>query len=154
MVKKKATYDEASGEFVIHTPCLEATKWWPGDLGVCANWAFVYAQVIVKGKGRGVFPLFMNIRDMKTHQKLPGVEIGDIGPKWGYMGKDNGFMRFTNFRAPRDSLLGKYATVDKNGDWKTRGNLKVLYSAMMFVRIDILNYCGDGTAFACLIATR
>ncbi len=28
-----ATYDLQSQEFVIHTPTLTATKWWPGGLG-------------------------------------------------------------------------------------------------------------------------
>lgn len=28
-----ATYDPQSREFVIHTPTLTATKWWPGGLG-------------------------------------------------------------------------------------------------------------------------
>lgn len=26
-----ATYDEKSQEFVMHTPTLTATKWWPGS---------------------------------------------------------------------------------------------------------------------------
>lgn len=34
------------------------------------------------------------IRDLETHKPLPGVTIGDIGPKFGYNGVDNGFLRF------------------------------------------------------------
>ena len=34
---------------------------------------------------------------MESHKLLPGVITGDIGPKFGYDTKDNGFMRFTNF---------------------------------------------------------
>jgi len=89
---------------------------------------------------------------MKTHQKFSGIEIGDIGAKFGYGSKDNGYMAFTNYRVPRKSLLGKYVTVGKNGEWKTRGNLKMLYAAMMFIRESIINYCGDGMAMASLIA--
>ena len=33
-------------------------------------------------------------RDLETHKPLPGVTIGDIGPKFGYNGVDNGFLRF------------------------------------------------------------
>ena len=149
-----ATFDEKTGEFVINTPCLEAYKWWPGDLGVVANWVFLFAQVIVKGEKKGVFPLFVQIRDMKTHKVLPGLEVGDIGPKFGYSSKDNGFMAFTNYRVPRKSLLGKYVSVGKNGDWKTRGNLKMLYAAMMFIRQVIIEYSGDGMAITSLIALR
>lgn len=28
-----ATFDFEQDEFVIHTPCLEATKFWPGGVG-------------------------------------------------------------------------------------------------------------------------
>jgi acyl-CoA oxidase len=31
---------------------------------------------------------------MKSHLPLEGVEVGDIGPKYGYNTKDNGYLRF------------------------------------------------------------
>jgi len=63
-------------------------------------------------------------------------------------------MAFNNVRVPRDSLLGKYSTVTKDGEWKVRGNLKILYAAMMFVRESILEYCGEGISVGCQIALR
>jgi acyl-CoA oxidase len=45
------------------------------------------------------------IRDMETHQALPGITVGDIGPKLGYATKDNGFLAFDNVRISRDNLL-------------------------------------------------
>ena len=44
-----ATFDEETDEFIINTPCLEATKWWPGGMGLLANVAVLYARLIVKG---------------------------------------------------------------------------------------------------------
>ena len=38
-----ATYDIKTDEFVIHTPTIEATKWWPGDLGLHSSHAIVFA---------------------------------------------------------------------------------------------------------------
>lgn len=32
---------------------------------------------------------------------MPGMKIGDIGAKYGYNGKDNGYIRFDNIRIPR-----------------------------------------------------
>ena len=32
-----AVYDEASRQFVVHSPSLESTKWWPGGLGKTAT---------------------------------------------------------------------------------------------------------------------
>ena len=40
-----------------------------------------------------------------------GVQVGDIGPKFGYFTMDNGFLRLTNVRIPRDQMLMKYAQV-------------------------------------------
>ena len=38
-----ATFDKDSDEFIIHTPSITATKWWPGDMGRFANHAVVFA---------------------------------------------------------------------------------------------------------------
>jgi len=32
---------------------------------------------------------------------MPGVKTGDIGPKLGFRGKDNGWGTFNNVRIPR-----------------------------------------------------
>jgi acyl-CoA oxidase len=34
-----ATYEPATREFVLHSPTLTASKWWPGSLGKSANFA-------------------------------------------------------------------------------------------------------------------
>lgn len=39
------------------------------------------AQLIIKGKPYGPHPFVCQIRDMKTHEPLEGVHVGDIGPK-------------------------------------------------------------------------
>lgn len=67
---------------------------WPGELGVYANWALVYAGLIVDGQKKGVYPFMVPIRDMETHRPLPGITVGDIGPKLGYHKKDNGYLAF------------------------------------------------------------
>ena len=38
-----ATFDPKTDEFVIHTPSMTATKWWPGEMGGTANYAVVFA---------------------------------------------------------------------------------------------------------------
>jgi len=32
------------------------------------------------------------IRDTETHLALPGIKVGDMGPKIGYHNKDNGWL--------------------------------------------------------------
>ena len=44
-----------------------------------------------------------------------GVKVGDIGPKFGYFGMDNGYLELSNVRIPRDQMLMKYAKV--SGQW-------------------------------------
>ena len=36
---------------------------------------------------------------------------GDIGPKFGYNGVDNGFLRFDHVLVPRAAMLAKYSKV-------------------------------------------
>jgi len=40
-----------------------------------------------------------------------GITLGDIGPKFGFDSIDNGFLRFSNVRIPRENMLMKYAQV-------------------------------------------
>ena len=42
-----ATFDKKTDEFVIHTPSITATKWWPGEMGRLANHALVFARLII-----------------------------------------------------------------------------------------------------------
>jgi len=37
--------------------------------------------------------------------------VGDIGPKFGFDTIDNGFLRLSNVRIPRENMLMKYAQV-------------------------------------------
>ena len=81
-------------EFIIHTPDISATKWWPGDLGLFANHAIVFAQLIIDGNAISVMPFIVQIRDTKTHMPMPGCKQGDMGPKFGYNSKNNGWLSF------------------------------------------------------------
>ena len=49
-----ATLDKITDEFVIHTPTIRATKFWPGALGVQATHAIVYARLIIDENDNGV----------------------------------------------------------------------------------------------------
>ena len=92
-IKTIAVFDVKTDEFVIHTPSLDACKWWPGDLSVYSTHCLLMAQLNVGGKQYGVKPFFIQFRDLVTHELFPGVEVGDVGPTFGYKAKDNGFMR-------------------------------------------------------------
>jgi len=47
--------------------------------------------------------------------------VGDIGPKFGFDTIDNGFLRLSHVRIPRQNMLMKYAQVchcyDSNKFW-------------------------------------
>lgn len=70
-----ATYDDEDQTFVMNTPCIEATKWWIGDLGVYANHAIVFAELIIKNKKYGVHAFLVPIRD-HNHNPFPNIEVG------------------------------------------------------------------------------
>lgn len=44
-----AEFDAKTDEFVLNTPSLTAAKYWPGDLGMYANYALVFARLISNG---------------------------------------------------------------------------------------------------------
>ena len=85
---------------------MTATKWWPGDMGRFANHAVVYARLIINDDGEendyGPAPFIVQIRDRDTHKHMLGIKSGDLGPKFGYNEKDNGWMTFNKVRIPRN----------------------------------------------------
>ncbi|CEP17474.1 hypothetical protein [Parasitella parasitica] len=113
-----ATFDEASDQFIIHTPTLTATKWWIGGAAHSATHAAVFAQLIVKGKRYGTKCFVVPLRDPKTYNTLPGINIGDIGKKMGRDGIDNGWIQFTHVRIPRGYMLQKHTKVSRAGHVK------------------------------------
>lgn len=86
----------------------------------------------------------VQIRHPDTHEALPGIEVGDIGGKFGYFSKDNGFMLLHNVRIPRKNMLMKYAHVDAEGNFEIRGDLRILYSTMLAIRCSIVGNCYKG----------
>jgi acyl-CoA oxidase len=48
---------------------------------------------------------------------VEGVEVGDIGPKYGFNAKDNGHLKMTNVRIPREHMLMKFSKVSKEGEF-------------------------------------
>jgi acyl-CoA oxidase len=65
----------------------------------------------------GVAPFLVWLRDLDTHKFMPGVKTGDMGPKLGYTSKDNGWATFDKVRIPRDQLLMRFVSVDRDGDF-------------------------------------
>eukprot|EP00884_Botryococcus_braunii_P015671 jgi/Botrbrau1/2788/Bobra.0125s0001.1 len=151
-----ATYDPQTDEFVVHSPTLSSTKWWPGGLGKTSTHVVLMARLFVKGKDYGPHAFVVQIRDMQTHLPLPGVTVGDIGPKFGYPAVDNGFLSFEFVRIPRRNMLMKYAQVTEQGEYvpPPPSNSKASYATMVYVRATIVEDAGLLLARALTIAVR
>jgi acyl-CoA oxidase len=100
---------------VIHSPTITSTKFWPGDLGRFSTHAIVFARCLAAGKDYGVQPFMVQLRDVASFKHCKGVTSGDLGPKFGYTSKDNGWARFNQVRIPRTDMLMGIASVDKAG---------------------------------------
>ncbi|PWN52557.1 acyl-CoA oxidase [Violaceomyces palustris] len=126
-----ATFDEQTDEFVIHTPNLGATKWWIGGAAHTATHCSVFAQLVVKGKKHGTKTFVVPLRDPKTFNLLPGINIGDIGKKMGRDGIDNGYIQFTNVRIPRAFMLMKHTQVTRDGEVREPPLQQLTYGALL-----------------------
>ena len=117
-IRTVARYDAAAQEFVLHTPDEDARKDWIGNAARHGRVAAVFAQLDVAGEARGVHAFVVPVRDEEGNL-LEGVEIEDCGDKMGLQGVDNGRIRFSAVRVPREALLDRYGTVTDDGSYES-----------------------------------
>ena len=64
---------------------------------------------------------------------MKGVETGDLGPKYGYQSKDNGWAKFNEVRIPRRNMLMGVASVEKDGSFNLKADARVVSSGGAFL---------------------
>ncbi|KAJ6415716.1 hypothetical protein OIU84_004496 [Salix udensis] len=153
-----ATFDPDKDEFIIHSPTLTSSKWWPGGLGKVATHAIVYARLITNGEEHGVHGFIVQLRSLDDHMPLPGITIGDIGMKFGngaYNTMDNGVLTFDHFRIPRNQMLMRVLQVTREGKCvQSSVPRQLIYGTMVFVRQTIVADASSALSRAVCIATR
>ncbi len=154
-----AEYDASTGEFVIHTPSVSATKWWPGGLGKHATHCVLMAKMILAGVDMGLRSFIVPLRSLETHLPLPGIELGDIGPKMGggYDRVDNGYLICNRVRVPRSHMLARHGGVDAVGNLVPSvegADPKSIYGTMLIIRVFLVEETALALQHATTIATR
>lgn len=153
-----ATFDPQTDEFIIHSPTLTSSKWWPGGLGKVATHAIAYARLIVGGQDYGVNGFIVQLRSLEDHSPLPGITVGDIGMKFGngaYNTMDNGVLQFDHVRIPRDQMLMRVSQVTREGKYKPSDvPRQLVYGTMVYVRQTIVADASCALSRAVCIATR
>ncbi|HET8599754.1 MAG TPA: acyl-CoA dehydrogenase [Segeticoccus sp.] len=153
-----ATYDECSGEFVLHTPGAGARKTYIGGAACDARMAVVFAQLETRGEQHGVHALLVPVRD-EQGAVLAGVEVADNGVKAGLNGVDNGTLAFDHVRVPRKGLLSHYGDVAADGTYSSPienpdRRFFTMLGALVRGRISIGGAAGSATRTALSIAVR
>ncbi|AGL17193.1 acyl-CoA dehydrogenase [Actinoplanes sp. N902-109] len=115
-LRTTCTYDPETQTFDLHTPHEAARKDYIGNAARDGRMAVVFAQLITGGRRYGVHAWLVPVRDGHGNP-LPGVTIGDDGPKAGLLGVDNGRLSFDHVRVPRDLLLDRYGQVAPDGTY-------------------------------------
>ncbi|KAJ4953982.1 hypothetical protein NE237_030814 [Protea cynaroides] len=153
-----ATFDPKTDEFILHSPTLTSSKWWPGGLGKASTHALIYSRLITDGQDHGVHGFIVQLRSLDDHLPLPGITIGDIGIKFGngaYNSMDNGVLRFDHVRIPRDQMLMRVSQVTREGKYlQSDVPRQLVYGTMVYVRQTIVSDASCALSRAVCIATR
>ncbi|KAF6098418.1 acyl-CoA oxidase 2 [Phyllostomus discolor] len=78
------------------------------------------------------------IRSLQDHTPLPGITVGDIGPKMNFEHADNGFLRLDHVRIPRENMLNRFAKVLPDGTYVKLGTAQSNYLTMVVSRVELL----------------
>jgi acyl-CoA oxidase len=157
-LRTTCTYDPDTGTFDLHTPHEAARKDYIGNAAKDGRMAVVFAQLITQGQSRGVHAWLVPIRD-EAGDPLPGVTIGDDGPKAGLLGVDNGRLTFDHVTVPRDMLLDRYGSVAADSTYhssiesETRRFFTML-GTLVRGRVSVGGSAGSATKVALEIAVR
>lgn len=148
------TFDEETDEFVVHSPTLTSLKWWPTGMYACTH-GVVFGQLIIKGKNLGMHGFMVQFRNDKG-ELMPGVEIGEMGPKINADNTNIGYARFTYVRVPRFNMFARYQQVARDGTYTAppRNLSKFRYISMMSIRMAIVGWSYRDLAKAATIAIR
>lgn len=156
-IETTATYDKATKEFVINTPCETAQKYWIGGAAITARWTAAFAQLYVDGICHGIHPFLVRVRH-DNGTLVRGVTLADCGVKCGMNGVDNGRIWFNHVRIPHDHLLCRYSQVRPSDGMYTSQfsspdvrfgvSLAALSGGRVSVATDALNQAKTGLAIA------
>ncbi|KAG0248164.1 hypothetical protein BG011_000410, partial [Mortierella polycephala] len=149
-----ATFIPETDEFEVDTPTLSSIKWWPGALAQTSNFCAIYCRLILHGKDYGVHPFLLQIRAHETHAPMPGIELGNLGNKIGFNTIDNGFMRVSKVRIPRQQMMMRNSSVTREGQYVPAKNAKMNYSTMVAIRANIVKNAGFALGQALTVAIR
>ena len=149
-----ATYDKLTQEFIIDSPTLTSIKFWPGGSGKSCNYAIVMAKLVIDNTDRGIHAFVVQLRSMDDHRPVAGIEIGDIGKKFGFDATDNGFVRFNKIRIPRFNMLMQFARVHADGRFERVGSELLMYAAMLLMRSQLPQYAAFFLSMSTTIAIR
>ncbi|WP_424185596.1 acyl-CoA dehydrogenase [Actinokineospora sp. G85] len=157
-LRTTATYDQATGQFELHTPHEGARKDYIGNAARDGRMAVVFAQLVVGGESRGVHALLVRVRDDEGNP-VPGVRIEDCGRKAGLNGVDNGRIWFDHLRVPRESLLNRYGDVAEDGTYTSPidgdgRRFFTMLGTLIRGRISVAGAAGSATKSALTIAVR
>ena len=75
-IETTATYDPETETFLLHSPTLTSTKWWPAGMGLTSNCCILMAQLITQGTNHGMHSFLVQYRTLDDHSLLPGVFRG------------------------------------------------------------------------------
>ncbi|MGY1794668.1 acyl-CoA dehydrogenase [Geodermatophilus sp. SYSU D00525] len=157
-LRTTCTYDPDTQTFDLHTPHEAARKDYIGNAAKDGRMAVVFAQLVTQGEPRGVHAWLVPIRD-EDGNPVPGVTIGDDGPKAGLLGVDNGRLSFDHVRVPREMLLDRFGQVAEDGTYtsdienETRRFFTML-GTLVRGRVSVGGSAGSATKLALDIAVR
>jgi len=149
-----AKYVKETDEFELHSPTLTSMKWWPGALAKTSTHALVMGRLIIGQKEYGVAPFILQIRSLDDHRTLPGITLGDIGPKYGFNSVDNGYMKLDRVRIPRENMLMRNVKVDRNGQYSEGQSNKLVYGTMVAIRAGMVAGASEALGRAITVAIR
>lgn len=92
------------------------------------------AKLMKEKRDFGVHSFFARIRDQTTGELFKGIELGKSQGSFSVAHQQTGYMKFTDFKLPKDALLSRFIRISNRGEMEMIGNPKNANATMNEIR--------------------
>ncbi|CAI2387799.1 unnamed protein product [Moneuplotes crassus] len=137
-IQTEAVVDPDSKILTVNTPSVTSIKLCTAGNILTASHVVFQARLVCGKKDYGVHSFLARIRHPETKELFEGLEVGRSYHKLSIASQYASYLKFTDFKLPRDALLSRFITISSSGRIEIMGDSRNANSTMNEIRCTLI----------------